>query len=115
MASIYTVGCCGWAELYGVQSYTNKQFHSFLAVARNYSKGAYFFASACETSKPRSCGASRFANALRKHKLGTVVTLEPFLNPNTRRYIIPFIWHVDRATLNNYCIENAVKPYQYYR
>jgi hypothetical protein len=115
MARVTTFACCGWAELVGVQCYRNDQFTNLVGAARAYSKGAFVFSSACVSPSPRSCGAARFAKDVEKAGLGQVTPLPPFKNPNSRRFIIPFLWTVNRDAVVAYCRDNNVKEFDPYR
>jgi hypothetical protein len=108
--------CCGWREISALRVYRG----DFDAALRGlFDKGVF-------TRDRVGCGsllfngtsgdnynglyASKFARDIRKRKLGKVVKLPSFRNPNTGRIIYPYMWMVDTAALLAYCQKNNIFP-----
>jgi hypothetical protein len=115
MASIQAMECCGWAELFGVQSYNDHLFRDVISIAKQWGKykGALLFCSAHTTNHNVRFGAKRYAIKIQKLGLGEVTALPIFKNPNTRRYIHPYIWVINWGALNAYCKENDIKDFSW--
>lgn len=110
MAQVQPLLCCGWAELHGVQNYKPEDFHNLLRLATQYRRGAYVFSSALTKGfeNADTCGATQFAAAIKRNKLGIISKIRSFRNPNSSRTIVPYLWIVAPVNLQKYCEKHRI-------
>jgi hypothetical protein len=120
MAGVNYMSCCGLAEITSLsqsKSFSEKiqdLINNETFARRNLSngigrfcKGAFVFTSNQRTS---SHYASQFANAIVKHKLGTVTRVPSFNNPNTGNKITTYVWVINQRALKAFCKKHNITP-----
>jgi hypothetical protein len=97
--------CCGWREIFNLSSYQGdfnlalKSLCNSGVIGINYTGcGALLFTAAGS----RSSYASKFAKDIVENKLGEVIKLPVFKNPNTGRQIKGYMWILDKTALTVY-------------
>ena len=108
--------CCGWDEMRELSSY-NGNFDEALHRVKDslFPDGFYNDSKPCAGAilftanvRGRKNYATQFAADIRKRKLGRVVSIPRFSNPNTDHRITSFAWVINKQNLLRYMRRNIV-------
>lgn len=118
MPNIRAMGCCGWKEITNLYTFSDRYDINFIETLRRLKRsidrgGAFVFTAADYygefTQSNYTNYAKLFADNIKINRLGKVIKLPMFQNPNTKNYIQSYVWIINRERLNNYLYKSKVK------
>lgn len=107
--NLHNLGCCGIKEIVSLSSWPGNR-SSFYHLLTLYA-GQLPCAWICFNGVEKGGYVAEFAQFLEAEHLGTVITLPPAINPNSKNVLDVRMWQIDRnALLNWYIRRQAIGP-----